>query len=143
MDLDGVEDLIQSDWIVPAQGDAGAHVGQMNDSGCSTFVLSHWVRDKGALTLADAVKRLTSFPASVLGLDDRGTLAVGKRADLNVIDLDNLAERQPQIVNDMPFGAPRFIQRARGYRATLCNGQITLENDELTGDRAGRVLRSN
>jgi N-acyl-D-amino-acid deacylase len=143
VDLDGVEDLIQSDWIVPAQGDAGAHVGQMNDSGCSTFVLSHWVRDKGALTLADAVKRLTAFPASVLGLDDRGTLAVGKRADLNVIDLDNLAERQPQIVNDMPFGAPRFIQRARGYRATLCNGQITLENDELTGDRAGRVLRSN
>ncbi len=142
VDLDGVEELVKSDWVVPAQGDAGAHVGQMNDCGCSTFVLSHWVRDSGVLELADAVKRLTSFPASVLGLNDRGTLAVGKRADINVIDLANLAERQPNIVNDMPFGAARFIQRARGYRATLCNGQITLENDELTGDRAGRVLRS-
>ena len=142
VDIDGVEQLIQTDWVVPSQGDAGAHVSQMNDSGCSSFVLSHWVRDKGTFTLPQAVRKLTSMPAGVLGLDDRGTLAVGKRADINVIDIANVAERQPEIVHDMPFGAPRFIQRGRGYRATVCNGSVILENDELTGDRGGRILRS-
>jgi N-acyl-D-amino-acid deacylase len=142
VDIDGVEELIKTDWVVPNQGDAGAHVSQMNDSGCTSFVLSHWVRDKGTFTLPDAIRRLTSLPASVLGLDDRGILAVGKKADINVIDTDNVAERQPELVHDMPFGAARFIQRGKGYRATLCNGQVVLENDELTGDRAGRVIRS-
>jgi len=142
VDIDGVEQLIRSDWVVPSQGDAGAHVSFMNDSGCSSFVLSHWVRDKGTFTLPEAVRKLTSMPAAVLGLEDRGTLAVGKRADINVIDIDNVAERQPEIVHDMPFGAPRFIQRGKGYRATLCNGVIILENDELTEGRGGRVLRS-
>jgi N-acyl-D-aspartate/D-glutamate deacylase len=142
VDLEGVEELIKTDWVVPNQGDAGAHVSQMNDSGCTSFVLSHWVRDKGTFTLPDAVRRLTSLPAGVLGLDDRGTLAVGKKADINVIDTDNVAERHPELVHDMPFGAARFIQRAKGYRATLCNGQVVLENDELTGERPGRVIRS-
>ncbi|MEM7363036.1 MAG: amidohydrolase family protein [Pseudomonadota bacterium] len=142
VDLDGVEALIQTDWVVPAQGDAGAHVSQMNDSGCSSFVLSHWVRDRGTLSLPDAVRKLTAMPANLLGLTDRGVLQVGKKADLNVIDIDRVAERQPEIVNDMPFGAPRFIQRGTGYRATVCNGVVTLENDELTGDYGGRVLRS-
>ena len=82
------------------------------------------------------------MPANVLGLDDRGVVAVGKKADINVIDIDRVAERQPEIVHDMPFGAPRFIQRGTGYRATVCNGTVTLENDELTGERGGRVLRS-
>jgi N-acyl-D-aspartate/D-glutamate deacylase len=142
VDLNGVEELIKTDWVVPNQGDAGAHVSQMNDSGCTSFVLSHWVRDKGTFTLPDAVRRLTSLPAGVLGLNDRGTLAVGKKADINVIDTDNVAERQPEMVYDMPFGAARFIQRGKGYRATMCNGQVVLENDELTGERAGRVIRS-
>jgi N-acyl-D-amino-acid deacylase len=142
VDLEGVEELIKTDWVVPNQGDAGAHVSQMNDSGCTSFVLSHWVRDKGTFTLPDAVRRLTSLPAGVLGLDDRGTLAVGKKADINVIDTDNVAERHPELVHDMPFGAARFIQRGKGYRATLCNGQVVLENDELTGERPGRVIRS-
>jgi N-acyl-D-aspartate/D-glutamate deacylase len=141
-DIDGVEQLIQTDWVVPSQGDAGAHVSYMNDCGCSSFVLSHWVRDKGTFTLAEAVRKLTSMPAGVLGLEDRGTLAVGKKADINVIAIDEVAERQPEIVHDLPFGAPRFIQRAKGYRATVCNGAVILENDELTGDRSGRVLRS-
>ena len=132
----------QPDWVVPNQGDAGAHVSLMNDSGCTSFVLSHWVRDKGTFSLPEAVRKLTSMPAGVLGLSDRGSLAVGKRADINVIDIDKVAERQPEIVHDMPFGAPRFIQRGQGYRATVCNGAVVLENDELTGDRAGRVIRS-
>ena len=79
----------------------------------------------------------------MLGLDDRGTLAVGKRADINVFDIDRLEERMPEIVHDFPFGAPRFIQRAAGYHATVCNGSVILRDDELTGEYAGRVLRSN
>ena len=142
VDMDGVEQMIQSDWVIPTQGDAGAHVSKMNDSGCTSFVLSHWVRDKGVFTLPEAVRKMTSMPAEVLGLNDRGALAVGKKADVNVIDTENVAERQPEIVNDLPFGASRFIQRGRGYRATICNGEVILENDELTGDKGGRVLRS-
>jgi N-acyl-D-aspartate/D-glutamate deacylase len=77
----------------------------------------------------------------VLGLSDRGVLAAGKRADINVIDLEQLSSLQPQIVNDFPGGAPRYIQRARGYRATVVNGCVNIENDQHTGDRAGEVLR--
>ena len=114
----------------------------MNDSGCTSFVLSHWVRDQGALSLPQAIRKLTSMPANLLGLSDRGVLAVGKKADLNVIDFEQVAERQPEIVHDMRFGASKFIRRGTGYRATVCNGTITLENDKLTGNRGGRVIRS-
>ena len=85
---------------------------------------------------------MTSAQAKVIGLKDRGALAEGMRADVNVIDLDNVAERQPQLVHDFPNKAPRLIQEARGYRATICNGEIMLENNEHTGAQAGRVLRN-
>jgi N-acyl-D-aspartate/D-glutamate deacylase len=111
------------------------------DAGWSTFVLSYWIRDRGLYDLAEGVRRLTSGPARVMGLHDRGVLAVGKRADVNVIDLANVSERQPELVNDFPGGAPRFIQRARGYKATLVNGRVNVWNDEHTGERAGTVLR--
>ena len=88
------------------------------------------------------MRRISQVPAGVLGLTDRGTLEVGKRADVNVFDVSELEEKMPQIVNDFPFGAPRFIQRAAGYKATLCNGQVVLRDDELTGDCAGRILRN-
>ncbi len=75
-------------------------------------------------------------------MNDRGSLEVGKRADINVIDAEHVAECQPEVVRDMPFEAPRFIQRGVGYHATLCNGAVILEKDELTGERPGRVIRS-
>lgn len=143
VDLDALQELITTEWAMPGLGDAGAHVSQMIDSGWSTFVLSHWHRDRGVYSIQEAVRRISAVPASVLALDDRGTLTVGKRADINVFDIDRLEERMPEIVNDFPFGAPRFIQRAVGYKATLCNGQVVLRDDELTDERAGRVLRSN
>ncbi len=105
------------------------------DSGWATFTLSHWHRDSGVYSLPEAVRRLTRAPARILGLEDRGTLAAGLKADVNVIDLENLAERQPEFVHDFPGGAGRYVQRGRGYRATLCNGQVIAENDELTGAR--------
>ena len=142
VDLGALEELITTDWAMPGLGDAGAHVSQMIDSGWSTFILSHWHRDSGVYSLEEAVRRITSVPANVLGLADRGTLTVGKRADINVLDIGRLEERMPEIVHDFPFGAPRFIQRAAGYRATVCNGTVILENDELTGECGGRVLRN-
>ena len=141
--LEDLQKLITMDWAMPGLGDAGAHVSQMIDSGWTTFVLSHWARDTGVYSLQEAVRRISAVPADVLGLEDRGTLAVGKRADINVFDLDRLEERMPKIVHDFPFGAPRFIQRAVGYKATLCNGEVLLRDDELTDVCAGRVLRSN
>ena len=143
VNLDSLEELITTEWAMPGLGDAGAHVSQMIDSGWSTFILSHWHRDSGVYSLEEAVRRITAVPAGVLGLEDRGVLAVGKRADVNVFDISRLEERMPEIVNDFPFGAPRFIQRAAGYKATLCNGDVVLRDDELTGARPGRVLRSN
>ena len=142
VNLDALAELITTDWAMPGLGDAGAHVSQMIDSGWSTFILSHWHRDSGLYSLPEAVRRVSAVPAGVLGLDDRGTLAVGKRADINVFDIDRLEERMPEIVHDFPFGAPRFIQRAAGYHATVCNGTVVLRDDELTGEYGGRVLRN-
>lgn len=142
VDLDELARLISTKWAMPGLGDAGAHVSQMIDSGWSTFILSHWHRDTGLYSIQEAVRRISAVPANVLGLGDRGTLEEGKRADVNVFDIGNLEERMPEIVHDFPFGAPRFIQRAVGYKATICNGAVVLRDDELTDERAGRVLRS-
>ena len=142
VNLSALEDLIRTEWAMPGLGDAGAHVSQMIDSGWSTFILSHWHRDSGVYPIEEAVRRISAVPAGVLGLADRGTLEVGKRADVNVFDIGRLEERMPEIVHDFPFGAPRFIQRAVGYQTTVCNGTVVLRDDELTGERAGRVLRN-
>ena len=141
MDFDAVESLMARDWVVPGLGDAGAHVSQIMDSGWASFLLSHWVRDAGKVTLAEAVRRMTSAAAEVLDLSDRGVLAVGKKADINVLDPAAVEERQPTVVRDFPHGKSRLIQRAVGYKATLVNGQVMLRDDEHTGTRTGCVLR--
>ncbi len=140
--MTALANLISSDRCFPGLGDAGAHVSQVMDGGWATFVLTHWCKEAGLYDLPEAVRRITSGPARIMGVNDRGVLAVGKRADVNVIDYDTLHEKMPQIVHDFPFGSPRFIQRAAGYKATICNGQFILRDDELTGTRAGIVLRN-
>ncbi len=131
----------KSSHIFPSLGDAGAHVSQIMDAGWSTFILSYWHRQTGTLTIGEAIKKMTSGPAKVLGLTDRGVLAEGLKADINVFDADEVTELQPTLVNDFPGGAPRFIQRSRGFKATIVNGEISLLDGELTGNRAGQVLR--
>jgi N-acyl-D-aspartate/D-glutamate deacylase len=133
--------LISKGHILPGLGDAGAHVGQVMDAGWCSYVLSHWVRGVSLFSLEEAVRRMTSAPARIIGLDDRGRIDAGLRADLNVIDVDRVEECMPEFVHDFPGGAGRFVQRARGYRATLCNGEVVLEDDQHTGSRGGRVLR--
>ena len=139
--LEALADLFRSERVFPSLGDAGAHVSQIMDAGWATFVLSHWVRETGLYSMGEAVRRLTSAPARIIGLKDRGVLAPGKRADVNVFDADTVAERQPQLVHDFPGGAPRFIQRSQGYRATIVNGEVSVLEGEHTGTRAGGVLR--
>ena len=134
-------DLFRSDHIFPSLGDAGAHVSQIMDAGWPSFVLSHWIRDTGLYSMGEGIRRLTSGPARVLGLKDRGTLAPGMRADINVFDPAQVAELQPELVHDFPGGAPRYIQRSKGYKTTLVNGAVTLVDGEHTGARAGEVLR--
>ena len=134
-------DLFKSDHIFPSLGDAGAHVSQIMDAGWPSFVLSHWVRDAGLYSLEEGVRRLTAGPARVLGLADRGQLKPGMKADVNVLDPARVAERQPELVHDFPGGAPRYIQKSLGYKATIVNGAVTLEDGEHTGERAGQVLR--
>ncbi|HVA79639.1 MAG TPA: amidohydrolase family protein [Candidatus Binataceae bacterium] len=139
--LTALGDLFKSEHCLPSLGDAGAHVSQIMDAGWPSFVLSYWVRQTGSYTMSEAIRRLTSCPARVIGLKDRGTLAVGMRADVNVFDAGKVAERQPELVNDFPGGAPRYIQRAIGYKATIVNGKINVLDGEHTGVHAGVVLR--
>jgi N-acyl-D-aspartate/D-glutamate deacylase len=141
-DYAAMEEFLQNDWVLPSLGDAGAHLTQIIDAGWTTFMLSHWHREKGTFSLAETIRMLTSAQARILGFADRGSLAVGMRADVNVIDVDRVVEGQPTLVNDFPGNAPRLIQRAEGYLATICNGAVIVENGELTGHRAGRVLRN-
>ena len=140
-DLHELGELIRNRHIFPSLGDAGAHVSQIMDAGWPSFVISHWIRECGLYSLGEGIRRLTSGPARVIGLTDRGTLAEGMRADVNVFDLDSVSELQPELVHDFPGGAPRFIQRARGYKATLVNGRINVVDGKHTGVCAGKVLR--
>ena len=140
--LDPLPEFMRLDWVVPGVGDAGAHVGVIMDAGWTSFLLSYWHRDRGIFSLEESIEMLTSKQMRVLGFADRGVLKVGHKADVNVLDVDRVEERQPTRVTDFPGGAPRLIQRAVGYRATVANGAIILENDELTGARSGRVLRN-
>lgn len=139
--LDEQAALFKSEHIYPGLGDAGAHVSQIMDAGWSSFMLSYWTRERGAFSLSEAVKKMTSGPARVLGLKDRGVLRVGMVADVNVFDPAQVGERQPELVHDFPNGAPRYIQRANGFKATIVNGAVSLLDGELTGYRAGKVLR--
>ena len=141
-DYAAMEEFLKNDWVLPSLGDTGAHLTQIIDAGWATFMLSHWHREKGTFTLAETIRMLTSAQARILGFADRGTLAVGMRADVNIIDVDTVVEGQPTLIRDFPDDTPRLSQKAKGYLATICNGNIIVENGELTGQRAGRVLRN-
>jgi N-acyl-D-aspartate/D-glutamate deacylase len=115
------------------------------DASMTTYLLTHWARDRTRgprLTVEEAVRRLTSDPAGLYGLADRGVLAPGRRADLNVIDHDALALEPPELVHDLPAGAGRLVQRSRGYVETLVAGTTVVARGELTDARPGALVRS-
>jgi N-acyl-D-amino-acid deacylase len=140
--MDAVEELLDHPRMAIGLGDSGAHVGLIMDASLPTWFLLHWVRDRKKYTIEDAVRRMTSDTASLFGVADRGVLRPGAFADVNVLDLDALALRLPEFVHDFPAGAGRYVQRADGYRATVVNGAIFVEQGDPTGEHAGRTLRS-
>jgi len=140
--MDAVEELLDHPRTAIGLGDSGAHVGLIMDASLPTWFLLHWVRDRGKYTIADAVRRMTSDTADLFGVVDRGVLRPGAYADVNVLDLDALAVRLPEFVHDFPAGAGRYVQRADGYRATVVNGSLFVDQGEPTGTHAGHTLRS-
>ena len=139
--VSGLEQVLAMDHVYPGLADTGAHAGQICDADMSTHYLSYWQRDRQLATLPEAVRRLTSMPAGVLGLVERGTLKVGQFADVNVFDIATLASTHPNYVNDFPGGAGRLQIGALGYAATVVNGAVVTEQGANTGARPGRVIR--
>jgi N-acyl-D-aspartate/D-glutamate deacylase len=143
-DLEAVKEMYSRDHVIPGLSDGGAHVAFISDASFPTFLFSYWGRDRGAdrMSIPDLVRRQTREPARFAGLTDRGLLAPGMKADINVIDFDNLALERPKMVVDLPAGGRRLMQKARGYAATVKAGQITYRNGEPTGALPGGLVRS-
>jgi N-acyl-D-aspartate/D-glutamate deacylase len=141
--LDTVGELIRRDDVVLGLGDGGAHYGMICDASYPTFLLAHWARDRKArrLSIPDAVRMMTSVPAKVAGLADRGRIAVGFKADLNVIDHAALRLHKPVITHDLPAGGRRLDQTADGYVATVVSGEVIAENGVPTDARPGKLVR--
>jgi N-acyl-D-amino-acid deacylase len=141
--LDTVGELLHRDDVVLGLGDGGAHYGMICDASYSTYFLAHWARDRksGRFTVPQAVRELTSVPARIAGLGDRGRIAVGYKADLNVIDHAALQLHKPVITHDLPAGGRRLDQTADGYVATIVSGEVIAENGVPTDARPGKLVR--
>lgn len=143
--LDFLYDLVNDPNTVCGGSDAGAHCGAICDAAMPTFMLSYWTRDRRAgprLSIEAAVKRQTHDTARFYGLADRGVLAPGMKADVNIIDYAQLNATSPFMLRDLPAGGKRLVQQARGYVATIVNGVVTFRNGEPTGELPGKLLRS-
>ncbi len=141
--LTSVHEMLSHPDCIPALGDGGAHYGAICDASYSTYLLKHFVRDgrDGGFGLSEAVHMLTQKAARAVGLNDRGVLSVGMKADINVIDMDRLTLHLPDIVHDLPAGGRRLDQKATGYDATIVSGKVIRRMDQGTGARPGRLVR--
>lgn len=141
---DVIREQLTHPTAVSGLADGGAHCGFICDASVPTTMISHWTRDRSRgeqLPLEWVVKKQTADTAALFGLGDRGTIEVGKRADLNLIDHDALQLETPELVHDLPAGGRRLLQRARGYRATIVAGEVTRRDGVDTGARPGRLVR--
>ena len=142
--LEAVREMLEHPRSAFGLGDGGAHCGAICDASMTTSLISHWARDRTRgpkLPIEWVVRKMTRETAELYGLGDRGVLAPGKKADLNVIDFERLGLALPELVADLPAGAKRLVQRARGYEATLVSGQVILREGEHTGALPGRLVR--
>jgi N-acyl-D-amino-acid deacylase len=143
-DHEPIREMLTDPATLLGLGDGGAHVAQIVDASMPSYMLTHWARDRKrgpGLPLEFVVKRLTSETADFFGFSDRGRLQPGKRADINVIDHQRLQLHTPEVVNDLPAGGKRLVQRANGYAATLVAGTPVFEGGEHTGALPGRLVR--
>ena len=140
--LSTVETMLSHPLALASLGDAGAHVGTVCDASNATTLLSHWVKKRQKMPLEHAVHLLTQRNARHLGLHTRGSVQVGQTADLNLIDLNRLAVKTPQLVRDLPAGGKRILQGAHGYLGTWVAGKLVCANGELTGQLPGGLIRA-
>ncbi len=141
-DMNAVAEILTSPFALPGISDAGAHTNRLSGSYYSTFLLSHWVRDEGLLTLEDAIKRLTFMPASMYGMWDKGLIREGMAADIVVFDLDKLDWLPAERFNDLPGGDARLVNRAEGFDYLVVGGEVVYDHGEHTGALPGRVITS-
>lgn len=141
--LDACGEMMRDPNTVMGLGDGGAHVGLISDASFTTYLLAHWGRDRpqGRLPVETLVKKQAADTARAVGLRDRGVVAPGMKADLNVIDFDRLSLERPAMAFDLPAGGKRLLQRARGYEATIVSGAITYRGGEATDALPGRLVR--
>lgn len=140
-DLSASEEMLAYPHSIMGLGDGGAHVGFILDAGFPTWMITHWNKKRQRFDLPETIRRITSDPANAVGLNDRGVIAVGKKADLNVIDYDRIDFGRPYIAQDLPAGGKRLMQKAMGYCATIVSGRVTYLDGEATGELPGRLVR--
>ncbi len=141
-DLRVCQEMLEDPNSIMGLGDGGAHVGFILDAGFQTWMLTYWVKERGVIALPEAIRRMTSDTADVMGLSDRGRIRVGLRADLNVIDMERLEFGSPYVAHDLPTGGKRLMQKATGYEHTIVAGQTVYRDGTDTGARPGRLVRS-
>jgi len=143
MNYDAVHTMMTHPLALPGLTDGGAHVGYICDASFPTYLLSYWTRDRASkkISIARAVQMLSADAADFLGLDDRGRIQVGQKADINIIDYKNLELGVPNMVKDLPAGGQRLLQPVTGYKATLVSGEMVISDNEVTQARPGRLVR--
>jgi N-acyl-D-aspartate/D-glutamate deacylase len=142
---DVIYEMLTHPTAINGLSDGGAHVRMICDASIPTYLLTHWARDRARgpkLSVEEAVRFQTTATADVMGLSDRGRIAPGLRADINIIDFNKLELHAPRAVNDLPAGGRRLVQSASGYVATIVNGVITRRDGADTGKRPGRLVRA-
>jgi N-acyl-D-aspartate/D-glutamate deacylase len=140
-DMSVVETMLANRNVIMGLGDGGAHVGFILDAGFPTWLMKYWGRERDRFSMPEVIRRLTSDTAEAAGLHDRGLIEVGKKADVNVIDYDNVNFGKPYVTYDLPAGGRRLLQNATGYDATIVSGVVTYRNGQETGKLPGKLVR--
>ena len=143
--LDYVERMLNHPYSISGLGDAGAHCGAISDASFPTTLIQHWGRDRKRgkkIPLEKLISMQTLETSRLLGITDRGVLKEGYKADINVIDFENLTLHEPEVLHDLPAGGRRLVQRASGYEYTIVSGQIAFKDGESTGALNGRLIRN-
>ena len=144
-DLSLVEKMLKHPYTISGLGDAGAHCGAISDASFPTTLVQHWSRDRSRgskLPLEKVIKMQTSETANLLGIKDRGVFEKGYKADINIIDYEGLTLHEPEIINDLPAGGRRLVQKASGYDYTIVSGEVAFIKGEATGALNGRLIRN-